>query len=121
MQYLRDGKMLDVLKELRSEKGITQKQLGDAVGVSQQAVNSYENSETQPEFSVLVKIADYFNVSTDYLLRHSDPAYLNEDVLKYLTDEDDIETIREYLSLSHSQKKIVAELVDAISNPEKYR
>ena len=113
--------MLDTLKELRAERGITQQQLGDAVGVTQQAINSYENSDTKPEFSVLFKLADYFNVSLDYLLRRRASSFLNDEAIKYTAEKDDAELITKYLSLSRPQKKVVSELIDMIIEPGKFQ
>lgn len=58
----------DRLRELREEYQMTQEQLGKLLNVSKQAVYSYEKNESEPTFEALVKIADIFNVSLDYLL-----------------------------------------------------
>ncbi len=57
-----------ILKELRTESKISQSKLGAEVGVSQDMISLYELGESQPNLSTLVKIAKYFNVTTDYLL-----------------------------------------------------
>ncbi|MDD7408912.1 MAG: helix-turn-helix transcriptional regulator [Anaerovoracaceae bacterium] len=108
--------MLDSLKELRAEKGITQKQLGDAVGVTQQAINSYENSDTQPEYSTLIKLADFFNVSTDYILGHKAETRVNDEVIKYLSDEEDARVMKKYLSLDRKQKKVFSDFIDLVTD-----
>ena len=64
--------MLTNLKKLRLQKGVSQKQLADVIGVSQQAVNKYENHSTEPEISVLIAIASYFNTSIDNLVGYDD-------------------------------------------------
>ncbi|BDH80609.1 helix-turn-helix domain-containing protein [Lactococcus lactis] len=56
------------LKELRKEKGLTQSQLAIKFGVRQGAINKWESGKTEPNFEKLVMFADYFDVSTDYLL-----------------------------------------------------
>ena len=53
---------------LRKSKGITQEQLAQAVNVSFQAVSKWENGISIPDTLVLMRIADLFNVSVDYLL-----------------------------------------------------
>ena len=63
---------MEIIKELRREKNITMKHLGEIIGVSESAVSQYENGKRQPDQTILIKIADYFNVSTDYLLGRSD-------------------------------------------------
>lgn len=56
------------LKELRMEKKISQNELGKALGVAQSTVGMWESGKNKPEYAMLEKIANYFNVSLDYLL-----------------------------------------------------
>lgn len=53
---------------LRQRDGISQAQLAEYCGVSQQAVGLWERGKTQPDYNMLIKIAAYFGVSVDYLL-----------------------------------------------------
>ncbi|MBE6924159.1 MAG: helix-turn-helix transcriptional regulator [Ruminococcaceae bacterium] len=62
--------MLENLRKLRDEAGVTQKRLADAIGVSQQSINKYENHNVEPDISTLIRIAGYFDVSVDYLVGH---------------------------------------------------
>ena len=81
-----------VLRLLRNEKGLSQQELADALGISKSAINMYERGERQPNFETLELIADYFNVDVDYILGrtnkttriiHPNPSgesyYLNDD------------------------------------------
>ena len=56
------------LKELRQQAGLTQKQLGERVGVTKSVISFYELRERTPSPEVLVKLATIFHVSSDYLL-----------------------------------------------------
>jgi transcriptional regulator with XRE-family HTH domain len=58
----------DKLKEVRNLHNITQAKLASAIGMSRQAVIKYEQGERFPDEDTLVKLADFFNVSLDYLL-----------------------------------------------------
>lgn len=60
--------MMKNLRELRKSKNISLKKLGEIIGVSESAVSQYENSKREPDYKTLSKLADYFGVSTDYLL-----------------------------------------------------
>ena len=60
--------VIDRLKSLRASKKISQKGFAQALKVSQQTVASWENGRTEPSNAALTAIADYFNVSADYLL-----------------------------------------------------
>lgn len=56
------------IREIRKKCGLTMKELGERVGVSESAISQYETGKRQPDYETLLKIADYFNVSVDYLL-----------------------------------------------------
>ncbi|MGN0817601.1 MAG: helix-turn-helix domain-containing protein [Candidatus Coproplasma sp.] len=56
------------LKELRNNHKLTLKQLSAAVGLSPQVLSRYELGQTQPDFTTLIKLADFFGVTVDYLL-----------------------------------------------------
>ncbi len=56
------------LKELRKEKGLTQAQLAEILKIKQQSYTRYELETSEPCFEMLVEIAKFFDVSTDYLL-----------------------------------------------------
>lgn len=58
----------DILKELRKESHLSQKNLADLLGVSPQAYQKYEYGINDPNTDALCKIADFYNVTTDYLL-----------------------------------------------------
>lgn len=58
----------DRLKDLREEFEMTQEELGKRLNVTKQAVYTYEKGENEPSLDALVKIADIFDVSVDYLL-----------------------------------------------------
>lgn len=62
------------LKEIRKSKGITQKQLASAIGASERGIQNYELNERKPAYDVLLALADYFEVSLDYLVGRSDIA-----------------------------------------------
>lgn len=56
------------LKKLRTACNLTQQELGAKVGLSKAVISKYENGLGYPTFNVLIRIASYFNVTTDYLL-----------------------------------------------------
>jgi transcriptional regulator, cro/CI family len=55
------------LKFLRKEKNLTQTELGEKVGIKRNTYSDWENGKTEPSFDNLVKLADFFNVSLDWL------------------------------------------------------
>ena len=60
------------LKELRLEKGLTQRALGEALGFCNQTISFWESGQREPDLDALVKVAKYFDISVDYLLGNSE-------------------------------------------------
>lgn len=60
------------LKELRKAKGISQLRLAIELNTNQNTISRYETGEREPGINELIKIADYFDVSIDYLVSRTD-------------------------------------------------
>lgn len=60
------------LKELREEKKITQKEVAEAIGGTQSNLAKWEKEKIQPAADMIIKLADFFGVSADYLLGRTD-------------------------------------------------
>lgn len=60
------------LKEIRKKRGITQLKLAMDLNISQNTISRYETGEREADYATLIRLADYFNVSTDYLLERTD-------------------------------------------------
>lgn len=72
----------DRLKELRTARGLSQVALADALNVSKSIIGAYETGDRRPSYEVLEELADYFNVSIDYLTGKEDRSlyYLDPEV-----------------------------------------
>lgn len=80
--------MVKNLKKLRNEQGISQRELADIIMVSQQSINKYENHNIEPDIDTLIKIADYFDVSIDYLVgRKFNSKYLKDSQLNLCRED----------------------------------
>lgn len=84
------------LKELRKKRSLTQSQLGARLNVTKASISGYENDTRSPDRETLVKIAEIFNVSTDYLLGRTEDkekaptliaAHLDDDLTEEQMDE----------------------------------
>lgn len=64
-----------ILKGLRKNQEMTQEQLAFFLNISKQSVWGYENNSVEPSLDVLIKIADRFNVSLDYLVGRTNNKY----------------------------------------------
>ncbi|MDE7219315.1 MAG: helix-turn-helix domain-containing protein [Oscillospiraceae bacterium] len=65
------------IKALRCKHGMTQEALGKIIGVRQDSIYTYEKGKNYPEVRNLMILADYFGVSTDYLLGRTDNPEIN--------------------------------------------
>lgn len=74
--------MLEALRQLRKTKGVTMKDVGAVIGVSEATVSLYERGLRSPSYEVLLKLGEYFDVSVDYLLNGTDAPTISE------TDDD---------------------------------
>jgi len=62
----------DRLKKLRKARGVTQKQVSTAIGLTENNYQSFEYGTYRPSHDSIIKLADFFDVSTDYLLGRTD-------------------------------------------------
>ena len=63
------------IRELRKQRGITQEQLAESLGISFQAVSKWERGETLPDISLLPTLADILETTIDYILRCGEPNF----------------------------------------------
>lgn len=64
--------MVKNLRLLREEKGLSQQKLADMLSTSQQTVFKYEKTDCEPDIATLIKLADVFNVSVDFLIGNTE-------------------------------------------------
>ncbi len=85
---------MERIKELRKQNQLTLKRLGEIIGVSESTISLYESGKRQPDNDILKRLADFFNVTVDYLLNRT-----NIPTPVFLTNKDENETSSEYESL----------------------
>lgn len=61
--------MLTMLKILRKKKKLTQREIAEALHISQTSVSKYERGESEPDIEMLIKLSDFFGVTIDYFIR----------------------------------------------------
>ena len=69
----------DRLKELRMEKGKTQKEMAKDLGTTDVSIGRYEAGTREPKTDILNALADYFDVTTDYLLGRTDEKQIKKE------------------------------------------
>lgn len=65
------------LKELRKQKRLSQLKLALDLNMNQNSISRYENGEREADYATLIRLADYFDVSVDYLLERTDNPKVN--------------------------------------------
>lgn len=109
------------LTAIRKMKKLKQKDVADTLHLERSTYSGYESGKSKPSIKKLIELADFFNVSTDYLLGRTDnPIILNviydveEDIDLYkIKIAEDISTWDKYISMESSDKKAVNEFIDA--------
>ena len=102
------GNFQNIFKRLRISSGLTQSEIAQRIGISRSTIGMYETGAREPDFETLEKIADFFNVDTDYLLGRTDrTSILPETIGLYNSslnkkDEKDIEKI-----LDHTREQLL--------------
>ncbi|MBE5740079.1 MAG: helix-turn-helix transcriptional regulator [Clostridiales bacterium] len=66
------------LKLLREQKNISQLRLAMDLDLTQNTISRYETGEREADYATLIRLADYFNVSIDYLLERTDNPKMNK-------------------------------------------
>lgn len=105
------------LKNLRETKKLTQIRLSIDVEVSQELISQYELGKSKPNVDNLIKLANYFNCSTDYLLERTDIPQMS----KSLNKKNDIHNIilDKYNTLSDENQKHLLSYLDYLLNQKK--
>lgn len=108
--------MLKNLRLLREERGMSQKQLADYIGVSQQSINKYENHNVKPDIGVLMRIADCFSTSVDYIIGHTEERRPLAPLAAYNADGEEFLLLQQYRKLSEKQKKCVRLILETYND-----
>lgn len=97
--------MIENLKYLRQKNGMSQKQLAECIGVSQQSVNKYENHAVEPDITTLKRMAEVFDTSVDFLIGHTEVERKIESVEAHDLNRREAELIALWRALSESERE----------------
>lgn len=89
----------EVIKKLRLDKGLTQREVADIINIRQASYSKYETGDSQPKIETIIFLADFYGVSTDYLLgRVKYSLKANKELKNLLTKiQNDIDEIKKAL------------------------
>ena len=103
----RGGYMVKNLRKLRLSRNMSQQQLADVIGTSQQSINKYENRSVEPDICGLTKLADYFGTTIDFLVGRTPehPGATGPEDLDLSRDETAL--VRHYRRLTREEKESI--------------
>lgn len=138
--------LADRLKDLRSEKRLTQDDIAKHFGIAKTTYASYEQGRREPDYTLLANLAKFFDVSTDYLLGNSDKRHYYsltekddkaidaelERIIGGLTDKSGVSFLKNDATLSDNDRDLLAaslrsslalahEMAKKKFTPKKYR
>ena len=89
----------DRLRQLRIERKIGQGELGEILNYGATAISNYETGRNEPSIGDLIRLADFFNVSVDYLIDRANVSMSSANThLREAVKEDVLEQIKNYLN-----------------------
>ena len=120
--------MYSIYQQLLDERGLKNADISRATGISNMTLSDWKNGKSTPKQDKLMKIADYFGVSLDYLMTGEERDYLysdkNSDLLLQITNElksdpTYAERMVRYMSLLNEDRKTVDDMIDFMYEKEK--
>ena len=112
----------DNLKNIREERKITKKELCTKTGISERAYLTYEFGEREPKIGVIAKLADFYGVTTDYLLGREPKAPEPNPFADMNLDEDDEkEVISKYMSLPPEVRAMMLDVLLQLADAARKR
>lgn len=101
----------DILRQLRNEKGVSQQVVADYLNITKQAYSLYELGKREPDFETLLKLGEYFDVSTDYILRGEKAEDDTDDNIKFAlwgtsdVDDDVLADVKHYAQIARQMRE----------------
>ncbi len=86
------------IRELRNEKGLTLKELGNFLNLGESTMSMYENGKRNPDYNTLIKLADFFGVTIDFLLGRTDARTAPDKISHALEDDPELSAFWDELS-----------------------
>ena len=105
----------DRIKKLREEQSVSQIDLAKTLFISQSSISEYESGNQQPPISMLIQLADFFDVNIDYLLGRTDIKISINRLEQKLTTSSGSVSINDFLRLKNDEKEAIGELIKSFN------
>ena len=102
------------LKALRLSKKLSQQQLALRLNLSQQTIYKYENEITEPDIATLIKLADYFNTSVDYLIGNTNNPQRSGIYSETKLTENELQHLRIYRNMTDTLQELLDKFLSEI-------
>lgn len=103
------------LKELRNQKRKTQEEVANDLSIRKQTYQNYELEKRQPDILMLIKLADYFHTTIDFLVGHEVPYLIN----KSMFSDVQLEILEETQKLNNEQSLRVLSYIEGLKSNKK--
>lgn len=110
--------MVKNLRLLREESGLSQQKLADMLNISQQAIFKYEKTSNEPDISTLIRLAEIFEVTVDYLIGNSEIKERNTKRSAVMLTESETEHISRWRILPKSIQDNLDALIITITKKQ---
>jgi transcriptional regulator with XRE-family HTH domain len=98
------------LKHLRDRRGLAQKFVAEKIGVKNNTLSAYESGDREPNFQILTNLADFYEVTTDYLIGVTDSPIRTKEQDEFIKDVDlSVRELREKYNLVYEGKSLTDE------------
>ena len=99
--------MIKNLKLLRQKSSLSQQQLAEIIGVSQQSINKYENHTVEPDIATLISLSDFFKVSVDFLIGNTEVKEKADNILDQELTPDEFKFLAGYRQINETEREII--------------
>lgn len=106
------------LKELRKLKGKTQEEISKVIGITRAAYTNIENGKREADIKTLLQLANYYNVSLEYLTTGKEIKFSDENahlVAKLRNDIELTEALKKYFDMDEEKRKLIIATINALS------
>ena len=113
METLKGMRLGERLAELRGDRGLTQKDLSEQLHISSSSISAYETGARLPSIEAVFDFAEYFDVTTDYLLGRTDNSVSPSVLKQEIVDGESVERIIEkLLTLEPNQRSAICLIIE---------